>query len=97
MSSLYDARFILDPMTLLQLDFGQPLYYRLSTQELWSHPAIVALGRKILTIIYAILKSGQGYDGGHFEKIREHNKCMRLNRMVSELTQAGFSVKRKEK
>ena len=58
--------------------------------------AIVALGRKILTIIYAILKSGQGYDGGHFEKMREHNKRMRINRKVSELTQAGFSVKRKE-
>jgi hypothetical protein len=58
--------------------------------------AIVALGRKILTVIYAILKSGQGYDEGHFEKIREHYKHMRLDRMVSELTQAGFSVKRKE-
>jgi transposase len=38
--------------------------------------AIVALGRKILTIIYAILKSGQEYDEGHFEKIREHYKHM---------------------
>ena len=59
--------------------------------------AIVALGRKILTIIYAILKSGQGYNEGHFEEIREHYNRMRMNRMVSELTQAGFSVKRKEK
>ena len=57
--------------------------------------AIVALGRKILTIIYAILKSGQEYDKGHFEEIREHYKRIRLNRMVCELTQAGFSVKRK--
>ena len=54
--------------------------------------AIVALGRKILTIIYAILKSGQEYDKGHFEEIREHYKSMRLERMASELTQAGFSV-----
>jgi transposase len=54
--------------------------------------AIVALGRKILTIIYAILKSGQKYDESHFEGIREHYKHKRLQRMVSELTQAGFSV-----
>lgn len=54
--------------------------------------AIIALGRKILTIIYAILKSGQEYDEGHFEEIREHYKRMRLERMVSELTQSGFSV-----
>ena len=54
--------------------------------------AIVALGRKILTIIYAILKSGQEYDEGHFEEIREYYKSMRLERMASELTQAGFSV-----
>ena len=54
--------------------------------------AIVALGRKILTIIYAILKSGQEYDEGHFEEIREYYKRMRLERMASELTQAGFSV-----
>jgi transposase len=59
--------------------------------------AIVALGRKILTIIYAMLKSCQEYDEGHFEKIREHYKRMRLDRMASELTQAGFIVKRKEK
>jgi hypothetical protein len=54
--------------------------------------AIVALGRKILTIIYAILKSGQEYDEGYFEEIREYYKRMRLKRMASELTQAGFSV-----
>lgn len=57
--------------------------------------AIVALGRKILTIIYAMLKSCQEYDEGHFEKIRDHYKRMRLDRMASELTQAGFTVKRK--
>lgn len=54
--------------------------------------AIVALGRKILTIIYAILKSGQEYDEGHFERIREHNKHKRLERMANELAQAGFKV-----
>jgi transposase len=57
--------------------------------------AIIALGRKILTIIYAILKSGQGYNEGHFEEIREHYKRMRIERMVCELTRAGFSVKPK--
>jgi transposase len=57
--------------------------------------AIVALGHKILTIIYAILKSGKGYNEGHFEEIREHYKRMRLDRMVTELTKAGFSVKSK--
>jgi transposase len=58
--------------------------------------AIVALGRKILTIIYAMLQSGQKYNEGHFERMREHYKRKRLERMASELQEAGFSVERKK-
>jgi transposase len=58
--------------------------------------AIVALGHKILTIIYAILKSCQGYNEGHFERIREQYQRKRLDRMASELNQAGFIVVRKK-
>jgi transposase len=54
--------------------------------------AIIALGRKILTIIYALLKSGQEYDEGHFEQIREYHRRIRLERMAAELSRAGFKV-----
>jgi transposase len=58
--------------------------------------AIVALGHKILTIIYAILRSGQKYNEGHFEGIREQYKRKRLERMAHELKEAGFSVEPKK-
>jgi transposase len=54
--------------------------------------AIVALGHKILTIIYAILQSGQEYNEGYFERICEQYTRKRLERMASELKEAGFSV-----
>jgi transposase len=57
--------------------------------------AIIALGRKILTIIYALLKSEQKYDEDHFEQIAECHRRVRLERMASELSRAGFSVTKK--
>jgi transposase len=44
------------------------VYWRIK-QLRGSKRAIVAIGRKLLTIIYAMLKSGQEYDEGHFERI----------------------------
>lgn len=56
--------------------------------------AIVALGRKLLTIIYAILMSGEMYSEDYFEVYRQNNQQRRLTRMVSELRQAGYDVKK---
>jgi hypothetical protein len=43
-----------------------------------------------------MLQSGQKYNEGHFERMREHYKRKRLERMASELQEAGFSVERKK-
>jgi transposase len=54
--------------------------------------AIVALGRRVLTIIYAMLKSGMEYDEEQFDRVRETKEHKRLNRMIHELNAAGYKV-----
>jgi transposase len=66
-------------------------YWRLK-QRTDSKRAIVALARKLLVIIYAMLKSNQPYNEEKF--IERKNICeqRRIGRMVNELTRLGYAV-----
>jgi transposase len=66
-------------------------YWRLK-QRTDSKRSIVALARKLLVIIYAMLKSQQPYNEEKF--IERKNICeqRRIGRMVNELTKLGYAV-----
>jgi hypothetical protein len=55
--------------------------------------AIVALARKLLVIIYTILKTDMQYNENCFESRRLQTEKKRVARMVCELQKLGFEVK----
>ena len=66
-------------------------YWRLK-QRTDSKRAIVALARKLLVIIYAMLKSNQPFSEDKFLQQKHASEHKRLKRMVSELTKLGYEV-----
>lgn len=66
-------------------------YWRLK-QRIGAQRAIVALARKLLVIIYTMLKTNQPYDEQRFLEQKQANEQKRVNRMVKELTRLGYSV-----
>jgi transposase len=66
-------------------------YWRLK-QRKGAKKAIVALGRKLLTIIYAMLISGTLYDEGVFEQRRQQSQQKKVKRMLSELGRLGYRL-----
>jgi transposase len=66
-------------------------YWRLK-QRIGAKRAIVALARKLLVIIYAMLKSNQPFDEQKFLERKEAIEGRRVNRMVKELTRLGYDV-----
>jgi transposase len=54
--------------------------------------AIIALARKLLVIIYTMLKTNQPFDEQRFLQRQNTGQQKRLNRMVNELTKLGFEV-----
>jgi transposase len=66
-------------------------YWRLK-QRTDSKRAIVALARKLLVIIYAMLKSNQPYNEEKFLERKNICEQRRINRMVNELSRLGFAV-----
>jgi len=66
-------------------------YWRLK-QRTDSKRAIVALARKLLVIIYAMLKANQPYDEEKFLECKHRSERRRVNRMVNELTRLGYAV-----
>ena len=66
-------------------------YWRLK-QRVGTKRAIVALARKLLVIIYAMLKSNQFYDERKYLEHKEADKQRRVKRMVYELTKLGYAV-----
>jgi len=63
-------------------------YWKLK-QRKGAKKAIIALGRKLLIMIYAMLKKGALYDKGCFEQRRKQLENKRVSRMVSELSRLG--------
>jgi len=66
-------------------------YWRLK-QRTDSKRAIIALARKLLVIIYTMLKTNQPFDERKFLERKETTNRKRVNRMVSELTRLGYVV-----
>jgi len=66
-------------------------YWKLK-QRKGAKKAIVALGRKLLVIIYAMLKKGTVYDEDCFEQRRKQMENKRVSRMLSELNRLGYQV-----
>jgi len=54
--------------------------------------AIVALARKLLVIIYTMLKTNQSFDERKFQERREAVQHRHVSRMVSELSRLGYTV-----
>jgi len=66
-------------------------YWRLK-QRTDAKRAIVALARKLLVIIYAMLKTDQPYNEQRFMERRAVANQRRINRMVNELAGLGYAV-----
>jgi transposase len=66
-------------------------YWRLK-QRTDAKRAIVALARKLLVIIYTMLKTNQPFDEHKFLERKETVNRKRVNRMVYELTRLGYVV-----
>jgi transposase len=66
-------------------------YWRLK-QRTDSKRAIVALARKLLVIIYTMLKTNNLYDEQKFLERKEATNQRHLKRMVNELTKLGYAV-----
>jgi transposase len=66
-------------------------YWRLK-QRTDAKRAIVALARKLLVIIYAMLKSNQPYNEQKFFDRKESANRKHITRMMNELTKLGFAV-----
>lgn len=57
-----------------------------------SEAATIALARKILSIIYTMLKTGTPYNEECFEQRRLRCERKRANRLVNELQKLGYVV-----
>ena len=66
-------------------------YWRLK-QHTDSKRAIVALARKLLVIIYTMLKTNQPYNEQKFLERKNASEQKRVKRMVNELTRLGYAV-----
>lgn len=66
-------------------------YWRLK-QRTDAKRAIIALARKLLVMIYAMLKSNRAYDEQKFLERKQASEQKHISRMVHELTRLGYSV-----
>ena len=66
-------------------------YWRLK-QRTDAKRAIVALARKLLVIIYTMLKTNQLFNEDKFLERKQASERRRVGRMVNELTRLGFAV-----
>lgn len=68
-------------------------YCRLK-QNKGSKKAIIALARKLLVIIYTMLKSGTLYNEANFEQRRQNCEQKRVSRYAFELKKLGLTLRR---
>ena len=66
-------------------------YWKLK-QRKGAKRAIIALGRKLLVMIYAMLKKGTAYDEECFEQRKRYLENKRVSRMLSALNRFGYQV-----
>jgi transposase len=66
-------------------------YWRVKQQK-GAKRATVALARKILVVIYSMLKNGTVYDESSYEIRKQQCEQKRTNRMIHELAKLGYTV-----
>ena len=66
-------------------------YWRVK-QRRGGKKALIALARKILTIIYGILTNEYGYDEELYQRRQEEQEKRRQQHMIRELQKQGFEV-----
>lgn len=66
-------------------------YWKLK-QRIGAKKAIIALARKLLVIIFTMLRKNALFDENCFRKRKELNKQTRIYRMMRELTNMGYTV-----
>ena len=66
-------------------------YWRIKQQKN-SKRAVVALARKLMVIIYTMLKTKTPYNEDCFEERKKKCERRRTNRLIHELTMLGFKV-----
>jgi transposase len=66
-------------------------YWRLK-QRIGAKRAIIALARKLLVIIYTMLKTNQPFNEQKFQERKDASEQKRVSRMVNELTKLGYAV-----
>jgi hypothetical protein len=66
-------------------------YWRVK-QRRGGKKALIALARKILTIIYAILTTGCGFNEGLYQQRQAEQEQRHQQRMIRELQKQGFAV-----
>ena len=66
-------------------------YWRIK-QRKGTKRATVALARKLLALIYSMLKTGIPYNEECFEERRKHSERKRAGRMINELQKLGYTV-----
>lgn len=54
--------------------------------------AIIALARKVLVIIYSMLRSGKAYDETLFDYVKQNQEALRLKKIISEAKKLGLEV-----
>ncbi|SDG29261.1 hypothetical protein SAMN04244560_02087, partial [Thermoanaerobacter thermohydrosulfuricus] len=54
--------------------------------------AVVALARKILVIIYTMLKNNTDYDERIFDEVRKKQEIIRVKRIINEARKLGLEV-----
>ena len=67
-------------------------WYQKLKQHKGAKRAIIALGRKLLVMIYAMLIKGTEYDEECFEQRKRQQENKRVSRMLSELNRLGYQV-----
>jgi hypothetical protein len=66
-------------------------YWKLK-QRRGSKRAVVALGRKMLTVIYALLTTGELYDESHFSISMERQTESKKRRLIAEAKKLGLEL-----
>jgi len=68
------------------------MWYWKVKQRRGAKKAIVALARKLLVIIYNMLKNGTDYDEKVFSEVQKKREIIRVNRIISEAKKLGLEV-----
>ena len=66
-------------------------YWKLK-QRRGAKKAIIALARKILVIIYNMIKNGSSYDESVFETVRQKQEERRKKKIISEAKKLGLQI-----